>query len=71
MNKTEWMKIRLSPEEKRGFQQAAEIAGISLSSWMRERLRRAAVSELETVNAPIPFYPASRHIMQQASYDRS
>jgi uncharacterized protein (DUF1778 family) len=57
MGKSEWLKIRISPDEKRAFQQAADAAGISLSAWMRERLRRAAAAELEMMNVPIPFYP--------------
>ncbi|QQP88694.1 DUF1778 domain-containing protein [Skermanella sp. TT6] len=60
MSKTEWLKIRLEPEEKEGFQQAADIAGASLSSWMRERLRRAAVRELEDASRPVPFIRINR-----------
>jgi hypothetical protein len=29
------------------FRDAADIAGIGLTTWMRERLRRVAVKELE------------------------
>ncbi len=58
--KTEWMKIRLTPAEKAGFQQAAEIAGLSLSGWMRERLRLAATRELENASRKIPFLPVAR-----------
>lgn len=43
----ETFKVRLSPAEKAAFRQAAALAGLGLSSWMRERLRRAAVRELE------------------------
>jgi hypothetical protein len=35
------------------FQIAADLAGVLLSSWMRERLRREAIRELE--NAAIPI----------------
>jgi uncharacterized protein (DUF1778 family) len=45
--KSETVKIRLSADEKAAFQRAAEISGISLSSWMRERLRLAATRDLE------------------------
>jgi hypothetical protein len=55
MAKTEFVKIRLSDAEKRGFEKAADRAGISLSAWMRERLRRAAIRELEDASLPIPF----------------
>ena len=47
--------IRVEPEEKEAFELAAQIAGIPVSSWMRERLRRAARRELEEANKAIPF----------------
>lgn len=54
-DKTETMKIRLSPEEKEAFQTASDISGLSLSAWMRERLRRSARLELEEANQKVPF----------------
>jgi uncharacterized protein (DUF1778 family) len=60
MNKTELIKVRLEPNEKRAFEEAAEIAGISLSAWMRERLRRAVIRELEDASRPIYFLPSRR-----------
>ncbi len=63
MIKSDWMKVRLTPDEKKGFEEAAEIAGISLSAWMRERLRRAAVRELEDASRVIPFIRVdARHV---------
>lgn len=47
--------IRLEPEEKQAFEEAAELAGVPVSSWVRERLRRAARRELEEANRTIPF----------------
>ncbi len=55
MAKTEWIKIRVGPEEKEAFDQAAALGGISLSAWMRERLRRAARRELQDANLAVPF----------------
>ena len=55
--KVEAIEIRVQPEEKRGFRDAAEIAGISLSSWVRERLRLAAIRELESAGRTVPFIP--------------
>lgn len=55
MSKSEEIKVRLTADEKRAFEEAAEISGISVSAWMRERLRRAAVRELEEASRPIPF----------------
>jgi uncharacterized protein (DUF1778 family) len=53
--KSEMILLRLEAGEKEGFRAAAEIAGIDLSAWMRERLRRAARRELEECNQPVPF----------------
>lgn len=47
--------MRLTTEEKLGFDQAAEIAGIGLSAWARERLRLAATQELERAGRRAPF----------------
>jgi len=49
--------IRIESSEKDGFEQAASLAGISLSSWVRERLRIAAVKELESAGRRVPFIP--------------
>jgi uncharacterized protein (DUF1778 family) len=53
--KTRLMQLRLSPDEKEAFQRAADLAGIGLSSWVRERLRWAATRELENAGQSIPF----------------
>jgi len=53
--KTENMLIRMQPEEKQAFREAAEIAGLPLSAWVRERLRRATVRELEDAGKPVRF----------------
>ena len=53
--RTEVVEIRLQPKEKAGFKEAANLAGISLSSWVRERLRLAAIRELESAGRPVPF----------------
>ena len=47
--------VRLEPDEKEAFQDAADLAGVSLSSWVRERLRRMAVIELQEAARPIAF----------------
>lgn len=55
MAKSESLQLRLSPEEKQAFQKAAEISGLALSAWIRERLRMAAIRELEGRGHSIPF----------------
>ncbi|HEV7509161.1 MAG TPA: DUF1778 domain-containing protein [Thermoanaerobaculia bacterium] len=59
--KSDWIKLRLSPDEKATFEQAAAVAGASLSSWVRERLRKSAAAELEAAGLQIPFIQALRH----------
>ena len=53
--KTTTLQIRLQPEEKQAFEEAAELSGIALSAWVRERLRGAAIRELEGVGRSAPF----------------
>jgi hypothetical protein len=52
--------IRLSDAEKAGFREAAELAGIGLSTWIRERLRHAAIRELEQAGSIAPFIKRAR-----------
>ncbi len=44
--KSQPVQIRMEAAEKHAFNAAAELAGLSLSAWMRERLRLAARDEL-------------------------
>jgi hypothetical protein len=53
--KTAVLLIRLMPAEKVAFVEAASLAGIPLSSWIRERLRLAAIRELEGAGRAVPF----------------
>lgn len=53
--KTDLMQLRLHANEKKSFQEAADLAGIPLSAWVRERLRWAATRELENAGRQIPF----------------
>jgi hypothetical protein len=55
MARDEALLIRLSRNEKRGFGDAAKLAGIGVSAWARERLRLAAIRELEAGARQIPF----------------
>lgn len=47
--------LRLEAREKLGFTNAAKIAGLPLTGWIRERLRKVAARELEEANRPVPF----------------
>ena len=55
MTKEQVLQIRLTADEKQGFAAAADLAGIPLSSWVRERLRLAAIRDLESAGQQIPF----------------
>lgn len=55
MAKDKVLQIRLSEDEKNGFDAAADLAGIPLSSWVRERLRLACIRDLESAGLKVPF----------------
>lgn len=55
MSKNQSIVIRVSSLEKEGFERAAEIAGIGLSAWARQRLRTAAIKELQNIGEQIVF----------------
>lgn len=54
--KDELIKVRVALDEKQTFQDAADVAGIALSVWIRERLRRSAIRELEEASRPIRVF---------------
>jgi hypothetical protein len=55
MAKTQILHLRVTDAEKEGFQAAATLAGIPLSAWVRERLRLAAIRDLESAGRKVPF----------------
>jgi hypothetical protein len=55
ITRSAYLELRLTEAEKSAFNNAAAIAGISTSTWVRERIRRAAARELEEAGLPIPF----------------
>ena len=57
--RTTTLQIRLQPKEKEAFEDAAKLSGLALSAWVRERLRRMAVRELEEASRPIAFLEQS------------
>jgi hypothetical protein len=50
-----YLEVRLGRAEKQAFKDAANLAGLDLSAWARERLRAAARQELEAANLPVAF----------------
>jgi len=55
--RSESLEVRLDFQEKSAFREAAAIAGLALSAWVRERLRRVAAEELAEADLPVPFRP--------------
>lgn len=53
--KTEYIEVRCELSEKDAFRAAADAAGLPLSGWIRERLRRVARKELEDMGMPVAF----------------
>jgi hypothetical protein len=47
--------IKVSEPEREGFRRAADIAGIGVSAWARQKLRAAAIQELQTVGEKAAF----------------
>lgn len=55
MAKSEYLELRLDAAEKQAFQDAANLSGMAVSVWVRERLRKAARKELEDAERPVAF----------------
>jgi len=53
--RSEALLVRLEESEKEAFKKAAELAGLPLSSWVRERLRQIAARELVKAARPVAF----------------
>jgi uncharacterized protein (DUF1778 family) len=58
--KAEYMEVRLDILEKQVFQEAAVVAGLSLSAWVRNRLRQAARAELAVLGRRVAFLDLER-----------
>jgi uncharacterized protein (DUF1778 family) len=56
--RTERLEIRIDAEEGEAFLNAAEASGMSLSAWVRQRLRRAAKQDLEEAGRRVSFSKA-------------
>ncbi len=53
--KGEYIEVRLGADEKKAFQDAADLAGMALSVWVRQRLRKASQKELVDADMPVAF----------------
>ena len=53
--KGRYLQVRVDDAEMQAFDDAAQLAGIEKSSWVRERLRTAARRELQDAGRQVPF----------------
>jgi hypothetical protein len=53
--KAEYLDIRLNPDEKQAFRDAADLSGLDLSAWVRERLRGCSRKELDAAGRRVAF----------------
>lgn len=53
----EYLDVRLMTAEKEAFKKAAELAGMPMSMWVRDRLRAVSRRELEAADIPVAFLP--------------
>lgn len=51
--RTQALDIRVTPNEKLDFQEAAALAGVTLSAWARGHLRAALRRELPPAHPPV------------------
>ena len=57
MTKTDVLRMRVTDREKAVFEEAAEMSGLSFSTWARMTLRRAAIREFQDAGRRIDFGP--------------
>ena len=57
---TEYLDVRLVTAEKEAFKSAADLAGMALSAWVRDRLRKNAKEELREAGRPVPFIGSTK-----------
>ncbi|NQU85558.1 MAG: hypothetical protein HQ541_07340 [Mariniphaga sp.] len=55
MKKDEQIIIRVSSIEKQGFERAANLSGIGLSAWARQKLRSASIKEHQEIGEKAIF----------------
>ena len=53
--KSQVIQFRADALEKQAFEQAAKDAGLTVSSWVRERMRHVCRDELEKNGRQVPF----------------
>lgn len=54
------LQVRMPNSEIEAYRLAAELSGSTLSSWVRDRLRKAARLELQSSGIKVPFIEAHK-----------
>lgn len=52
------LQVRLTHAEKDTIRVAAEASGLSVSAWLRDRVRKVARNELQSSGIKVPFLEA-------------
>lgn len=52
--------IKLSEDEKKAFKKSAELSGLGFSAWARQKLRAAAIKELNEAGETVDFLNTSK-----------
>lgn len=60
MKKNSQLLIRVSDIEKEGFERAAEISGVGVSTWARQVLRSAAIKQIQEVGEKVSFLESEK-----------
>lgn len=55
------LQVRLTQAERATLKAAADTAGLTVSAWLRDRLRRAARTELQSSGLKVPFLEVDAH----------
>ena len=53
--KTYSLQVRLTQHEKQALNAAATASGVSVSAWLRDRMRKATRNELQSAGMPVAF----------------
>ena len=54
------LQVRVGDAEKEAFEAAADLSGLALSAWVRERLRSVAARELQAAGMPVAFLDTAK-----------
>lgn len=53
--KASTLQVRMSEAERSSFLKASQLSGLTMSAWVRQCLRRQAITELQSYGVKIPI----------------